>query len=925
MTRPRIPSRPPVLLLVLLALAAAGCASYHSSRQAQIATETGDWDRAVIEYMKAVEQDPGNIEHRAALLRAKIAASQQHFEKGKKYQAAQVWDRALVELQQAVQLDPTNQYAEAELNKVREAIQARLEGRGITTLEELKKKTSGARPQPPQLDPRSDKPISLSFPEQTSIFQIYRALGKAFGINVLFDPNLKDQDISIELEEVTAQTALETLMRSAGHFYKVQDEHTIIIAADTPQNRRTYEDLVIQTFFLSNSEVKDMMTILRSLVDAKKIATNEQLNAIILRDTADKVKVAERIIEANDKAKAEVVVDVELMQLDTSALRELGVSLDPYSITQTVDVGSEEGVLRLSDLEFLNQNNWTLTIPSFIYNFIKNSSDAQLLARPQLRITEGEKARLVIGDRVPIPVTTFNTANTVGGNIVPITSFQYQEVGITIEIEPRVHHNKELTLKVRVEVSQISRFVAGSGGQQQPVIGTRTIDSVIRLKDGETNFLAGLIRTDASNSEAGIPGLSEIPVLGQLFSNRRVNRSRTDVILTLTPHIVRNAEITELDLLPIWVGTEANITFRGGSPRVESDVTGPFDEEGRTPEELQELMRRRLQQLPPGLNEEGNTEEQFEPPSGVELVPDAFGEPEPVDEEEQEEPFPEEFEPVEEPQFEGGFRPEDQSALPEPPGADGADPAGAEAVAAATGADFHPSVRFAADVQPRRPEPGAEPAAPAEQTGQAEPQPERQGAAARTRGEAPGGPETGGPGESPTPEPGAAAVRVSLVPRLLAVAPGDRFEVRLEAAAGRPVSHLPLTLSYDPAVLAVESVERGGFLGAEAESQVLADRSEAGRVVIGASRLGRVAGVDGAGTLLRITFRAVAEGETELTFTAAAARDSALAALPLAVEPARVVVAAAAVAPPAPQQPPAEAGPEVREGGRPRLSSGPQV
>lgn len=372
MTRPRIPSRPPVLLLALLALAAAGCASYHSSRQAQIATETGDWDRAVIEYMKAVEQDPGNIEHRAALLRAKIAASQQHFEKGKKYQAAQVWDRALVELQQAVQLDPTNQYAEAELTNVREAIQARLEGRGITTLEELKKKTSGARPQPPQLDPRSDKPISLSFPEQTSIFQIYRALGKAFGINVLFDPNLKDQDISIELEEVTAQTALETLMRAAGHFYKVQDEHTIIIAADTPQNRRTYEDLVIQTFFLSNSEVKDMMTILRSLVDAKKIATNEQLNAIILRDTADKVKVAERIIEANDKAKAEVVVDVELMQLDTSALRELGVSLDPYSITQTVDVGSEEGVLRLSDIEFLNQNNWTLTIPSFIYNFIKN-------------------------------------------------------------------------------------------------------------------------------------------------------------------------------------------------------------------------------------------------------------------------------------------------------------------------------------------------------------------------------------------------------------------------------------------------------------------------------------------------------------------------------------------------------------------------
>src|SRR5262245_15351486 len=167
----------------------------------------------------------------------------------------------------------------------------------------MKQRNRGARAQPPELNPRSNQPISLEFPEPVSIFQIYRSLGKAFGINILFDPNLKDQEINIELKDVTAQTALETLMRAAGHFYKVLDEHTILIAADTPQNRRIYEDLVIQNFFLSNAEVKDMMTILRSLVDAKKIATNDQLNAIIVRDTADKVKVAERLIEANDKSK----------------------------------------------------------------------------------------------------------------------------------------------------------------------------------------------------------------------------------------------------------------------------------------------------------------------------------------------------------------------------------------------------------------------------------------------------------------------------------------------------------------------------------------------------------------------------------------------------------------------------------------------
>ena len=325
------PSRTRTLTGLLLALALAGCVSSRASRQADIASQLGNWDEAVVRYMEAVEQDPGNIEYRGALLRAKIAASQAHFEKAKRYQQAKVWDRAMIELQQAVELDPTNQYAEAELANVRAQIESA--GAATTTIDDLKKKASGARPQPPTLNPRSNKPISLNFPEPVSIFQIYRALGKAFGINILFDPNLKDQEITIELEDVTAQSALETLMRAAGQFYKVLDEHTIIIAADTPQNRRLYEDLVIQTFFLSNAEVKDMMTILRSLVDAKKIATNDQLNAIILRDTADKVKVAERIIESNDKAKAEVVVDVELMQLDTSKIRDLGMALSQYSVT----------------------------------------------------------------------------------------------------------------------------------------------------------------------------------------------------------------------------------------------------------------------------------------------------------------------------------------------------------------------------------------------------------------------------------------------------------------------------------------------------------------------------------------------------------------------------------------------------------------
>ena len=855
----------PLLLLGALGINLAGCTSHSNYRQGEIAAQLGKWDDAVLHYIRALDDDPGNITYRAALLRAKIKASQAHFEKGQEFEKAGVIERALVEYQQAVQLDPTNQYAAAQLEHVHRLYLAQKQNRGYETIEQMKQKARGARPQPPVLNPRSNQPISLEFPQPVSIFSIYRALGQAFGINVLFDPNLRDQEIAIDLKDVTAQSALETLMRAAGHFYKVMDEHTIIIAQDTPQNRRTYEDLVIQTFFLSNAEVKDMLSILRSLIDARKIATNEQLNAIILRDTADKVKVAERIIESNDKSKAEVVVDVELLQINTARLRDLGVSLSSYSIGQTLDLGtSSSGTgtggtgttttpsgVRLSDLQFINQSNWLLTIPSFLYNFVKSNTDAQLLAKPQLRITEGEKASLVIGDRVPIPLTTFNTANNVGGNIVPITSFQYQDVGIHIDMEPRVHHNQEITLKIRIEVSNLNGNVQAAGGQSQPIIGTRTIDTTIRLQDGETNFLAGLLRTDETNSDQGVPGLSEIPVLGRLFSNRRNEGQRTDVILTMTPHIIRNAEITEEDLQPIWVGTEANITFRGGSPRVESEVEGPFDTNEGTPEEIQDAIRRRLQRLPRGLRPGEGGEEEGEPATPEQAPP------------------------------------------PPPPG-------GVNLVPVTP-----PSNIF------RQPTPPANPPQPQEET-----PPPPTGLVSRVPASGTASlavqalPAAYQASASPAAAVAAAPVRLWLAPGRLSVAPGDRFEVRVQADAAQPVSHLPLSLSFDPAVLAVEKVDAGDFLGGANEAQVMSD-VRPGAVVIGASRLGKIPGVKGRGTVARITFRAVAAGRSELGFDGKAL-DSALRPVAVRSRPALVEVAGEPEPRPQPAPPKREASPASR-------------
>jgi len=616
--------------IVITGMLVTGCAGTHVLRRAQIAEARGDWDAAVLRYLEAVNAHPENISYRAGLMRAKIQSAQDHFTKGQRFYQAGVLDRALFELRQAIELDPSNQYAFSEMQKVIDDMRAaETASEPIRSIDEMKARTRGARPQPPKLDPRSKEPIDLLFPEPKSIKQIYRALGKAFGINVLFDPKLRDQQIAIELTDVTAEGAIETLMRPVGHFYKVVDERTIIIADDTPQNRRNYEDQVIQTFFLSNAEVKDVMTIIRSLISAKNVAANEQLNAIVLRDTADKVKVAEQIILTNDKARAEVVIDVELLQINTTKLQNLGLSLSNNQITASLDLGGADVPLRVSDIEFLNANNWVLTIPNFIFDFLKTSTDAQLLAQPKLRITEGEKATLTIGDRVPIPTTTFNTSNVAGTNIVPITSFQYQDVGIKIDIEPRVHHNNQVSLQLRVEVSNISGNVDAPGGQSQPIIGQRTIESNIRLQDGETNFLAGLIRTDETSSETGVPGLSDIPWLGRLFRSKRHQNQRTDIVLTLTPHIIRRADILEKDLLPIWVGTEANISFRGGSPRVESNITGPFDVDSRR--DVEERLRQRLRSLPRGLQGAGDVdneddEDELSPEEdptnrGVELTP----------------------------------------------------------------------------------------------------------------------------------------------------------------------------------------------------------------------------------------------------------------------------------------------------------------
>ncbi|MBK9373671.1 MAG: hypothetical protein IPN03_08020 [Holophagales bacterium] len=587
--------RPPRVLLLAAALAlavgASGCASERAFREARDYEQLEYWDMAVMAYQKAASLDPANKKYESSLFRARLQAAQTHLGRGRLHRSAGQLDLAKVELEQSVALDPTNDVAVQELKKVVEEIEVRrLETLGGSPTEKAKAKAKGRRAAPPMLNPASDKPIDVTFPPDTPIKKIYQALCTASGINVIFDPQLKDDKFTIDLRNLSFQKALETTMRQAGHFYKVIDEKTILVAQDTQQNRKEYEDQVVRTFFLSNGDVKDVSTMVRGLLDLRRMATVTQLNAIVIRDTADKVAVAERLIEVNDKAKAEVVLDVELLQLSTKKLMDLGVALSSYKPITTGTATGNDGKpitsLPWNDLLKLSLSDFNFTIPSIAVNFLKSNTDAEILARPQLRIAEGEKAQLVIGDRVPIPVTTINTQQAVGQvGVVPVTSFQYQDIGIKLDIETRVHHNKEVSLKLTVEVSNLNGSVAGQNGQEQPIIATRTITSNIRLKDGETSFLAGLIQTTKLRTKSGMPFLSDLPLIGPLFSTTNTQNDRNDIFLTLTPHITRAPQIEEEDLIPVWVGTENNVSFSGLNVRLESPQAPatPFDAPSEAP------------------------------------------------------------------------------------------------------------------------------------------------------------------------------------------------------------------------------------------------------------------------------------------------------------------------------------------------------
>ncbi len=545
-------------------LMSSGCAAQKAFRTAEQESRRENWDQAVLQYSKATALDPGNSRYDIALTRAKLKASAQHFEKAKRYAKSAQWDLAAAEYQQTLLLYPGNQHAADELEKA--LIMIRRRDEQPSEIERLKARAQKDALAPPKLSAKSNIPIQVQFRDRP-IGQIFDVIGKASQINFIYDEKTDlNKPMTIEIGSVTLERALDVLMLQTKNFYKIIDEHTLLIAPDNRQKRQELEDQVIRTFYLSSADTKQVVSVIRTLLNSRQVAENDPLNSVSIKDTPDKVAIAAKLIESNDKSKGEVIIDVQLLEINRKTLQTLGIDLSAKSMTLAFLGGTTS--LPLNNLSSIKQKgNWLLgPIPSVVLNFLKSDTDTKSIASPQIRVSEGEKAEIVIADRVPIPNTTFNTGVNTGGvnaSVVPITSFTYQNVGITLQIEPRVHHNKEVTLKVQVEVSNLAGTVDLGTGVSQPIIGTRQVQTVIRLRDGETNLLAGLIKRDDTNSKGGVAGIVDIPGLGDVFSTRNIDHRETDIVLTLTPYIVRIPDIQEDDLQTLWVGTEDNMRLRG--------------------------------------------------------------------------------------------------------------------------------------------------------------------------------------------------------------------------------------------------------------------------------------------------------------------------------------------------------------------------
>lgn len=538
-----------------------------------------NYEAAYDAYRQAYELKPKDLKYRAAYERMKFQAAAVHVHRGQGLREDGKLQEALAEFEAATKIDPSSFVAQQEVRRTRDLIEKSNNPSQKPRAETISDRLAQAG-SPVELAAISDQPITLKMTEDSKV--IYETLGKLAGLNVIFDPDYTSRRIKIELNAVSLNEALDIIQLESKTFWRAVTPNTIYVATDSKNKRTEIEPQVLKTFYVSNlapgTDIQDLTNALRTVLELQRISPIASQGAVVVRGSADRVALAEKLINDLDKAKPEVVVDIIVMEVSRNKLRNIGiqppfasgsnptVSLQkPTTSTSTDTNGSG---LSLNDLANLNARNFAVSIPSASAAFLANDSTTKVIQNPQVRALDGQKATLKIGDRIPIATGSYGSAiggTGLGGLPLTQTQFQYIDVGVNVDVTPHVHANRDVSLKVMLEVSSQTGQVT-IGGITQPIIGQRRIEHEVRLKEGEVNLVGGIFQDSDTNSMSGLPWLSQVPILKYFFGQSSVQRNNSEIVLVLIPHVVRAQDVSDLNNRAIDIGTESQVELRRMNP-----------------------------------------------------------------------------------------------------------------------------------------------------------------------------------------------------------------------------------------------------------------------------------------------------------------------------------------------------------------------
>jgi general secretion pathway protein D len=572
--REMLSARSYLLLIIGAALLLAGCPEGNPEFEAGRRAEAiQDYDTAMAHFERALSTSPANAEYKLKSMRAHFEAAQFHVKKGEAQEKRGDLKAALAEFEMAQAIDPANPAAGQEVKRTLEQLATAKASEVPKTASPVpadddKNLLSG----PPRLKPLSREPINLKATNDSRM--LFETVAKLAGLGVLFDPDITSRRISVELPNVTLEQALDAISFESKAFWKPLTSTIILVAPDLAQKRRDIEDEVVQTFYVSNTvtpqELTEIVTSLRQLLDLRRVQQLNAQNAIVIRDTPDKIDIAEKIIRDIDQAKPEVLLHVSVLQTSLNHLRDLGIlpgQSSTLSFTPSNSSASNCGTssanaactqLRLNNLKSLKLADYSVTLPGAAVNAVLTDSTTRIIQDPEMRVTDGQKATLKIGDRVPVATGSFSGSASTGISPLVNTQFQYIDVGVNVDVTPRVHPDNEISLKIKIEVSSVTG-TQSIGGINQPIISQRSVDHDIRLKDGEVSILGGLLQRTETDSMNGWPGLARLPFFHYFFSDNKKEVQDDEVLIVLTPHIVRLPSITQENLRRVATGTDANV------------------------------------------------------------------------------------------------------------------------------------------------------------------------------------------------------------------------------------------------------------------------------------------------------------------------------------------------------------------------------